>query len=120
VGAARSGFGELVQWDTPEHDWLEGRGAVPLPGENDRRRHQLSWGRFVESDATPQNMGVLWEYLENGRMIDVHTDCASMSLWRRGSIAPKVHLIFYRTTIRAVKTLRSGPKFRRTAAKANT
>ena len=22
----RSGFGELVQWDTSEHDWLEGRG----------------------------------------------------------------------------------------------
>jgi len=28
-----------------------------------------SWGRFVDRDATPQNMGVLWEYLEkNGRM----------------------------------------------------
>src|SRR5436190_1984660 len=38
-----------------------------------------SWGRFVESDATPQNMGVLWEYLEkNGRMVDVYTDRASM------------------------------------------
>ena len=22
----RSGYGELVQWDTSEHDWLEGRG----------------------------------------------------------------------------------------------
>jgi len=22
----RSRFGELVQWDTSEHDWLEGRG----------------------------------------------------------------------------------------------
>jgi hypothetical protein len=38
-----------------------------------------SWGRFVESDATPQNMGVLWEYLEkNGRMVDVYTDRDSM------------------------------------------
>jgi hypothetical protein len=27
-GLARSGFGELVQWDTSEHDWLEGRGPV--------------------------------------------------------------------------------------------
>jgi transposase len=26
----RSGFGELVQWDTSEHDWLEGRGPVPI------------------------------------------------------------------------------------------
>jgi hypothetical protein len=33
----------------------------------------------VESDATPQNMGVLWEYLEkNGRMVDVYTDRDSM------------------------------------------
>lgn len=24
----RSGFGELVQWDTCDHDWLEGRGPV--------------------------------------------------------------------------------------------
>src|SRR4029453_1014589 len=38
-----------------------------------------SWGRFVDSDATPQNMGVLWEYLEkNGRMGDVYTDRDSM------------------------------------------
>jgi hypothetical protein len=38
-----------------------------------------SWGRFVESDATPHNMGVLWEYLEkNGRMVDVYTDRDSM------------------------------------------
>jgi hypothetical protein len=38
-----------------------------------------SWGRFVERDATPHNMGVLWEYLEkNGRMVDVYTDRDSM------------------------------------------
>jgi hypothetical protein len=24
----RSGYGELVQWDTSNHDWLEGRGEV--------------------------------------------------------------------------------------------
>ena len=24
----RGGFGELVQWDTSDHDWLEGRGPV--------------------------------------------------------------------------------------------
>jgi len=38
-----------------------------------------SWGRFVERDATPFNMAVLWEYLEkNGRMVDVYTDRDSM------------------------------------------
>jgi hypothetical protein len=38
-----------------------------------------SWGRFVECDSTPHNMGVLWEYLDqNGRMADVYTDRDSM------------------------------------------
>ncbi len=33
----------------------------------------------MASNATPQNMGVLWEYLEkNGRMVDVYTDRDSM------------------------------------------
>jgi transposase len=75
----RSGFGELVQWDTSDHDWLEGRGPVRYLVRMIDDATSWSWGRFVESDATPQNMGVLWEYLEkNGRMIDVYTDRDSM------------------------------------------
>jgi winged helix-turn helix protein len=75
----RSGFGELVQWDTSEHDWLEGRGPVRYLVRMIDDATSWSWGRFVESDATPQNMGVLWEYLEkNGRMLDVYTDRDSM------------------------------------------
>jgi transposase len=76
----RSAFGELVQWDTSEHDWLEGRGEpvrylVRLIDD----ATSWSWGRFVERDATPHNMGVLWEYLEkNGRMAEVYTDRDSM------------------------------------------
>jgi transposase len=76
----RSGYGELVQWDTSEHDWLEGRGEpvkylVRLIDDATSR----SWGRFVWRDATRENMGVLWEYLErNGRMVDVYTDRDSM------------------------------------------
>jgi hypothetical protein len=27
-GGLVEAFGELVQWDTSEHDWLEGRGPV--------------------------------------------------------------------------------------------
>jgi len=60
----RSGFGELVQWDTSDHDWLEGRGPVRYLVRMIDDATSWSWGRFVESDATPQNMGVLWEYLE--------------------------------------------------------
>jgi transposase len=75
----RSAFGELVQWDTSEHDWLEGRGPVRYLVRLIDDATSWSWGRFVESDATPQNMAVLWEYLEkNGRMVDVYTDRHSM------------------------------------------
>jgi transposase len=75
----RSAFGELVQWDTSEHDWLEGRGGVRYLVRMIDDATSWSWGRFVERDATPHNMGVLWEYLEkNGRMVDVYTDRDSM------------------------------------------
>jgi hypothetical protein len=78
----RSHYGELVQWDTSDHDWLEGR------GEGERVLHLVrmiddatsrSWGRFVRSDGTRENMGVLWEYLERfGRAVDYYTDRDSM------------------------------------------
>src|SRR5580658_4514916 len=75
----RSGFGELVQWDTSEHDWLEGRGPVRHLVRMIDDATSWSWGRFVERDATPFNMAVLWEYLDrNGRMVDVYTDRDSM------------------------------------------
>jgi transposase len=75
----RSAFGELVQWDTSDHDWLEGRGPVRYLVRLIDDATSWSWGRFVESDATPFNMAVLWEYLEkNGRMVDVYTDRDSM------------------------------------------
>ncbi len=76
----RSAYGELVQWDTSTHDWLEGRGEpvrylVRMIDDATSR----SWGRFVRQDSTRENMGVLWEYLErNGRMVDVYTDHHSM------------------------------------------
>ena len=75
----RSGFGELVPWDTSEHDWLEGRGPVRYLVRLIDDATSWSWGRFVESDSTPFNMAVRWEYLEkHGRMVDVYTDRASM------------------------------------------
>ena len=75
----RSGFGELVQWDTSDHDWLEGRGPVRYLVRMIDDATSWSWGRFVASDATPFNMAVLWEYIEkNGRMEDVYTDRDSM------------------------------------------
>jgi transposase len=75
----RSGFGELVQWDTSVHDWLEGRGPVRYLVRLIDDATSWSWGRFVERDSTPFNMAVLWEYLEkHGRMVDVYTDRHAM------------------------------------------
>jgi transposase len=75
----RSAFGELVQWDTSEHDWLEGRGPVRYLVRMIDDATSWSWGRFVERDATSYNMAVLWEYLDkNGRMVEVYTDRDSM------------------------------------------
>ncbi len=75
----RSGFGELVQWDTSDHDWLEGRGPVRYLVRMIDDATSWSWGRFVERDATEFNMAVLWEYLgKNGRRGEVYTDRDSM------------------------------------------
>src|ERR1035437_10316439 len=76
----RSCYGELVQWDTSDHDWLEGRGdgvryLVRMIDDATSR----SWGRFVRHDGTRENMGVLWEYVERyGRPAEVYTDRHSM------------------------------------------
>jgi DNA-binding Lrp family transcriptional regulator len=76
----RSCYGALVQWDTSDHDWLEGRGEgvrylVRMIDDATSR----SWGRFVRHDGTRENMGVLWEYVERyGRPAEVYTDRAAM------------------------------------------
>jgi hypothetical protein len=76
----RSGYGELVQWDTSNHDWLEGRGeAVRYLVRMIDDATSRSGGRFVQHDGTRENMGVLWKYVEgNGRMVDLYTDRAAM------------------------------------------
>ena len=78
--ARRSGYGELAQWDTSDHDWLEGRGEpvrylVRMIDDATSR----SEGRFAQHDGTRENMGVLWEYMEKyGRMVDIYTDRDAM------------------------------------------
>jgi len=50
--ARRSRLGELVQWDTSDHDWLEGRGPrLYLIGMIDDATSR-AMGRFVGSDST--------------------------------------------------------------------
>src|SRR5690242_2708443 len=60
----RSSRGELIQWDTSEHDWLEGRGEkLYLIHMIDDGTSELM-ARFVPSDSTEQNMRLLQTYLE--------------------------------------------------------
>lgn len=75
----RSRCGELVQWDTSDHDWLEGRGSerLYLISMIDDATSRL-YARFVRSDSTEENMRTLREYLElYGRPVAFYTDKAS-------------------------------------------
>jgi hypothetical protein len=75
----RSRCGELVQWDTSEHPWLEERGPklylISMIDDATSRLH----ARFVLHDSTVENMRLLWSYLErHGRPVSFYTDKASL------------------------------------------
>ena len=75
----RSRCGELVQWDTSTHDWLEGRGErIYLISMIDDATSRL-FARFVRHDTSEENMRLLWAYLERfGRPLAFYTDKAGM------------------------------------------
>ena len=75
----RSSRGELVQWDTSGHDWLEGRGErFYLIHMIDDATSELT-ARFVAHDSTEENLRLLKTYLEtNGRPVAFYTDKASL------------------------------------------
>jgi len=75
----RSCRGELVQWDTSEHDWLEGRGEkLYLIALIDDASSRLL-ARFVRHDSTEENLRVLRSYLERwGRPRAFYTDKAGL------------------------------------------
>jgi transposase len=75
----RSCRGELVQWDTSEHAWLEERGPkLYLVAMIDDATSQ-AYARFVEHDSTEANLRVLWGYLERwGRPLEFYTDKGSL------------------------------------------
>src|SRR5260370_20044559 len=79
MGYEGSRLGELGQWDTSEHDWLEGRGEkLYLIAMIDDASSRL-FGRFVRHDSTEENMKLLWSYLEQfGRPVAFYTDKASL------------------------------------------
>jgi hypothetical protein len=75
----RSRFGELVPWDTSDHDWLEGRGEkISLIHMIDDATSRLR-ARFVRHDTTEENMRMLRGWIERyGRMLSCYTDKATM------------------------------------------
>jgi hypothetical protein len=68
-----------VQWDTSEHDWLEGRGQVRYLVRmiDDATSWSLGALRRARYDTT-QHGRVVGVPGENGRMVDVYTDRDSM------------------------------------------
>jgi transposase len=75
----RAQIGELVQWDTSEHDWLKGRGErlylILLIDDASSR----ALARFVRHDSTAENLRTLRLYLKRwGRPVAVYTDKASL------------------------------------------
>ena len=83
----RSCRGELVQWDTSVHDWLEGRGPrLYLVAMIDDATSQ-AYARFVEQDSTEENLRVLWGYLERwGRPVEFYTDKSSLFTVNRPAV----------------------------------
>jgi transposase len=75
----RSRCGELVQWDTSSHDWLEGRGErIYLISMIDDATSRL-FARFVRHDTSEENRRLLGAYLERfGRPLAFYTDKAGM------------------------------------------
>jgi transposase len=77
--ARRDRCGELVQWDTSEHEWLEGRGPklYLISMIDDATSRMLA--RFVEHDSSEENMRLLKSYLEqHGRPLSFYTDKGSL------------------------------------------
>lgn len=94
----RSRFGELVQWDTSEHDWLEGRGEeLRLIRMMDDATSRAVL-RFVRHDSTEENLKTLEVWLRRyGRMGACYTDKAGLFVttektqrgWQRGGGEPR-------------------------------
>jgi transposase len=107
----RSCRGELVQWDTSEHEWLEGRGPkLYLVAMIDDATSQ-AYARFVEHDSTEENLRVLWGYLERwGRPVAFYTDKGSLFTVNKPAVEASDEAVKEETTQigRALKELGVG------------
>ena len=84
----RSCFGELLQWDMSDHDWLEGRGEriyfIALLDDATSR----AFARFVRHDSREENLKLLWAYLTRyGRPLEIYTDLDTVFAVSKGEAA---------------------------------
>jgi transposase len=71
--------GQMVQYDTSDHDWLEGRGPkLYLIGGVDDATSKVAGAKFVLADGVRQNMEVFWGIVRRrGIPLSVYVDCGS-------------------------------------------
>ena len=75
----RSRFGELVQWDSSTHNWLEGRGPQLKLIRMIDDATSRSLLRFAEHDTVEENLRLLERWLRTyGRMVSCYTDKAGL------------------------------------------
>jgi len=71
--------GQMVQYDTSDHDWLEGRGPkLYLIGGVDDATSRVAGAKFVLADGVKQNMEVFKDMVQRrGIPLSVYVDCGS-------------------------------------------
>jgi transposase len=71
--------GQMVQFDTSDHDWLEGRGPrLYLIGGVDDATGKVAGAKFVLTDGVKQNMEVFWDIVRRrGIPLSVYVDRGS-------------------------------------------
>jgi transposase len=71
--------GQMVQFDTSDHDWLEGRGPrLYLIGGVDDATSKVAGAEFVLTDGVKQNMEVFKSIVQRrGIPLSVYVDCGS-------------------------------------------
>ena len=83
----RAAFGELIQWDSSEHAWFEGRvpGRFTLIQMHDDATNRLLMARFVPRDDGASNRQIAIDYLRRwGRPVAFYTDKAGhFGQWTR-------------------------------------
>jgi len=71
--------GQMVQFDTSDHDWLEGRGPrLYLIGGVDDATSKVAGAKFVLTDGVKQNMEVFKSIVQRrGIPLSAYVDCGS-------------------------------------------